>query len=224
MPRHRDPRSRRHITRLRRRQRRSLGTSGGGPSRLRCSSLCVGGGQSLPDEEAPSQQLRSRRPPPQASSPFPTETEPAVEPEPVDTDGDGVLDDEDFSPEDPKVQTEDDVDRTRTAYADYKDDFPKNAEYSKDADGDGVADARSTTSRTTSDTARTPTATRSPTPRTTSPPIRPGRRSPTRMYNAIEHCSRTTSTTRAFSRSGSDRSAGVRGLRDRATRPSRSTT
>ena len=66
--------------------------------------------------------------------------EPVVEPEPVDTDGDGVVDDEDFSPEDPKVQSEDDVDTDKDGVPDYKDDFPKDERYSKDADGDGVAD------------------------------------------------------------------------------------
>jgi hypothetical protein len=92
-------------------------------------------------------------------------SEPA--PEPVDTDGDGVSDEDDFRPEDPeiqtaddvdtdrdgtrdgddlrpkdpKVQTEDDIDTDRDGTPDYKDDFPRNPEYSKDTDGDGVADA-----------------------------------------------------------------------------------
>lgn len=96
-------------------------------------------GNLLPDEEAPVA-AATEPSPTAASSPSPSEAEPAVEPEPVDTDGDGVLDDEDFSPEDPKVQTEDDVDTDKDGVADYKDAFPKDAKYSKDADGDGVAD------------------------------------------------------------------------------------
>ena len=93
-------------------------------------------------------------------------SEPETEPEPVDTDGDGANDEDDFRPEDPKiqtrddvdtdhdgvrdgddlrptdpkVQTRDDVDTDRDSVADYKDDFPKNASYSKDADGDSVPD------------------------------------------------------------------------------------
>ena len=97
-------------------------------------------GNLLPDEEAPVAAATEPSPTTAASSPSPTEAEPAVEPEPVDTDGDRVLDDEDFSPEDPKVQTEDDVDTDKDGVADYKDAFPKDAKYSKDADGDGVAD------------------------------------------------------------------------------------
>lgn len=64
----------------------------------------------------------------------------AVEPEPVDTDGDGVVDDEDYRPEDKKVQTQDDVDTDKDGVPDYKDAFPKDATYSKDADDDGIAD------------------------------------------------------------------------------------
>ena len=97
-------------------------------------------GNLLPDEEAPVAAATEPSPTAAASSAAPAEIEPAVDPEPVDTDGDGVLDDEDFSPEDPKVQTEDDVDTDKDGVPDYKDDFPKNAQYSKDADGDGVAD------------------------------------------------------------------------------------
>ncbi len=66
--------------------------------------------------------------------------EPETEPEPVDTDGDGVIDEDDFLPKDPKVQTPDDVDTDRDGVPDYKDDFPKDAEYSKDSDDDLVAD------------------------------------------------------------------------------------
>lgn len=58
----------------------------------------------------------------------------------VDTDGDGVPDSQDYRPEDRKVQTRDDVDTDRDGVPDYKDDFPKDARYSKDTDGDGVAD------------------------------------------------------------------------------------
>jgi hypothetical protein len=94
------------------------------------------------------------------------EVSPTSEPEPIDTDADGVIDDEDFRPEDPKVQTRDDVDTDRDGVRDgddfrpkdpkvqtrddvdtdkdgvpdYKDDFPKDAKYSKDTDDDGVAD------------------------------------------------------------------------------------
>ncbi len=91
---------------------------------------------------------------------------PSSEPEPVDTDGDGVVDDDDFSPDDAQVQTEDDIDTDRDGVPDYqdlrpedrkiqtqddvdtdkdgvpdyKDDFPRDAQYSKDTDGDRVAD------------------------------------------------------------------------------------
>jgi hypothetical protein len=93
-------------------------------------------------------------------------SEPEPEPEPVDTDGDGVSDEDDFRPTDPKVrtrddldtdhdgvrdgddfrptdrkvQTRDDVDTDRDGVPDYKDDFPRNASYSKDADSDSVPD------------------------------------------------------------------------------------
>lgn len=97
-------------------------------------------GSLAPDDEAPGAATTEPSPTAAASSAAPADVEPVVEPEPVDTDGDGVLDDEDFSPEDPKVQTEDDVDTDKDGVPDYKDDFPKNAQYSKDADGDGVAD------------------------------------------------------------------------------------
>ena len=39
-----------------------------------------------------------------------------------------------------RSRREDDVDTDKDGVPDYKDDFPKNAKYSKDADGDGVAD------------------------------------------------------------------------------------
>lgn len=58
----------------------------------------------------------------------------------LDTDKDGVRDGDDFRPEDPKVQTRGDVDTDKDGVADYKDAFPKNAEYSKDSDGDSVPD------------------------------------------------------------------------------------
>ena len=58
----------------------------------------------------------------------------------LDTDRDGVSDGDDFRPEDPKVQTRDDIDTDRDGTPDYKDDFPKDAKYAKDTDGDGVAD------------------------------------------------------------------------------------
>ena len=67
-------------------------------------------------------------------------SEPETAPEPVDTDGDGVNDEDDFRPKDPKVQTRDDVDTDRDGVPDYKDGFPKDAKYSKDADGDRVPD------------------------------------------------------------------------------------
>ena len=131
---------------------------------------------------------------------------------PVDTDGDGVMDDEDFAPEDPKVQTEDDVDTDKDGVADYKDDFPKNAQYSKDADGDGVADQvddfpKDERYSKDSDGARWPT------PRTTSPPTPVAQRSPTRC---------TTQSTCVFVprlqrvlANRADRPARIRGLRDR---------
>jgi hypothetical protein len=58
----------------------------------------------------------------------------------IDTDKDGVSDGDDFRPEDPKVQSRDDVDTDKDGVADYQDAFPKNAEYSKDTDGDTVPD------------------------------------------------------------------------------------
>lgn len=99
-------------------------------------------GSLLPDEETSGAAATEPSRTPSASSSPSVEpaTETEAEVEPVDTDGDGVLDDEDVSPEDPKVQTEDDVDTDKDGVPDYKDDFPKNAQYSKDADGDGVAD------------------------------------------------------------------------------------
>ena len=45
-----------------------------------------------------------------------------------------------YRPEDPKVQTQNDVDTDKDGVPDFKDDFPKDAKYSKDTDGDGVAD------------------------------------------------------------------------------------
>jgi hypothetical protein len=66
--------------------------------------------------------------------------EPETEPEPVDTDGDGVNDEDDFRLKDPKVQTRDDVDTDRDGVPDYRDDFPKDANYSMDTDGDSVPD------------------------------------------------------------------------------------
>lgn len=62
------------------------------------------------------------------------------EPPPVDTDGDGVLDPDDFAPEDPQIKTEDDVDTDGDGVADYQDAFPTDPEFSKDTDSDGVAD------------------------------------------------------------------------------------
>ncbi len=67
-------------------------------------------------------------------------SEPEAEPEAEDSDGDGVADDDDARPEDPKVQTVDDIDTDGDGVADYRDDFPKDAKFSKDTDGDGVAD------------------------------------------------------------------------------------
>ena len=43
-----------------------------------------------------------------------------VEPELVDTDGDGANDKDDVRPEDPKIQTEDDIDTDGDGVADYK--------------------------------------------------------------------------------------------------------
>lgn len=60
---------------------------------------------------------------------------------PVDTDRDGVNDDEDVDPTNPKVRTQDDIDTDKDGVPNYKDDFPKNPKYSKDTDGDRVADA-----------------------------------------------------------------------------------
>jgi hypothetical protein len=94
------------------------------------------------------------------------DTAPVSEPEPVDTDSDGVIDEDDFSPNDAQIQTEDDVDTDKDGtpdyqdyrpddrkiqtrddvdtdkdgVPDYQDDFPKDAQYSKDTDSDGVAD------------------------------------------------------------------------------------
>ena len=70
------------------------------------------------------------------------EPEPVSEddPAPVDTDGDGTNDDDDVRPDDPDVQTEDDIDTDGDGVADYQDDFPKDAEFSKDTDGDSVPD------------------------------------------------------------------------------------
>lgn len=59
----------------------------------------------------------------------------------VDTDRDGVPDYQDYRPRDHKIQTRDDVDTDRDGVPDYRDDFPRNSQYSKDSDGDGVADA-----------------------------------------------------------------------------------
>lgn len=64
-----------------------------------------------------------------------------AEPEPIDTDDDGVDDENDVRPKDPKVQTEDDIDTDKDGVADYKDAFPQDARYARDSDGDTVADA-----------------------------------------------------------------------------------
>ena len=94
-------------------------------------------GNLLPDEETPG--AAATEPTPTATASPATsaeaEAEAEVEPEPVDTDNDGVNDDEDYRPEDPKVQTEDDVDTDKDG------DFPKDERYSKDTDGDKVADS-----------------------------------------------------------------------------------
>ena len=95
-------------------------------------------GNLVPEEEAP--EAAATEPSAAASPATSAEAEPEVEPEPVDTDNDGVNDDEDFRSEDPKVQTQNDVDTDKDGVPDFKDDFPKNAKYSKDADRDGVAD------------------------------------------------------------------------------------
>lgn len=71
------------------------------------------------------------------SSSGPTED---VEPAPVDTDGDGVVDDEDYRPTDPSIQARSDVDTDSDGVPDFRDAFPRNGQYSKDSDGDRVAD------------------------------------------------------------------------------------
>ena len=63
-----------------------------------------------------------------------------VEAAPVDTDGDGVVDGDDFLPNDPNVRTAYDVDTDGDGVADPDDDFPEDAAFSKDSDGDQVAD------------------------------------------------------------------------------------
>ncbi|WP_340539134.1 Ltp family lipoprotein [Nocardioides sp. GXZ039] len=65
----------------------------------------------------------------------------APAPEPIDTDGDGVTDDADYRPQDPKVRTADDVDTDKDGVPDHEDAFPRDADYSKDSDGDRVADS-----------------------------------------------------------------------------------
>jgi hypothetical protein len=99
-------------------------------------------GNLMPDDETAGATASEPAGTPTASSSPSVEpaTETEAEVEPVDTDGDGALDDDDYLPKDPKVQTEDDVDTDKDGVPDYRDDFPKNAEYSKDADSDGVAD------------------------------------------------------------------------------------
>ena len=97
-------------------------------------------GNLLPDEEPPVAAATEPSPTASDSSEAPAEIDPAVEPEPVDTDGDGVDDDADYRPDDPKVQTENDIDTDKDGVADFKDAFPKDPKYSKDTDGDGVAD------------------------------------------------------------------------------------
>ncbi|MEO9324047.1 Ltp family lipoprotein [Nocardioides sp. C4-1] len=67
------------------------------------------------------------------------DAEPA--PVPVDTDGDGVTDDVDVRPDDPSIQTDDDIDTDKDGVPDHQDAFPKNAEFSRDTDGDGSADS-----------------------------------------------------------------------------------
>lgn len=63
-----------------------------------------------------------------------------VESEPVDTDGDGVPDDDDPRPGNPDVTSLDDIDTDSDGVPDHQDAFPKNSEYSKDTDGDRVPD------------------------------------------------------------------------------------
>lgn len=60
----------------------------------------------------------------------------------VDTDGDGVADEQDIRPEDPHVQTRNDLDKDADGVPDYKDAFPRNSKYSRDSDGDSVPDQR----------------------------------------------------------------------------------
>ncbi len=96
-------------------------------------------GSLLPDEETPGDEATTSKPS-ASSAASPSETaEPVLEPEPVDTDADGVNDEEDVAegPEGP--------DRERRRHGQgrgrgLKDAFPKDAKYSKDTDGDGVAD------------------------------------------------------------------------------------
>lgn len=64
----------------------------------------------------------------------------AAAPAAKDLDGDGVPDTEDYAPNDPTIQSRDDIDTDGDGVPDYQDDFPKNAKYSKDSDGDRVAD------------------------------------------------------------------------------------
>lgn len=69
-----------------------------------------------------------------------TTPEPVAEPQPVDTDGDGVNDDEDYKPDDAEVRTRDDVDTDRDGVPDYQDAFPRNPDFSRDSDDDRVPD------------------------------------------------------------------------------------
>lgn len=96
-------------------------------------------GSFLPNEETPGAEATASESS-ASSAASPGTSEPVVEPEPVDSDGDGVNDDEDYRPKDPKVKTENDVDTDKDGVADFEDAFPKDAKYSEDADGDGVAD------------------------------------------------------------------------------------
>lgn len=98
-------------------------------------------GNLAPEEETP-EASASSTPVTDEADPLTASTSstPEAEPEPVDTDGDGVNDDEDYRPEDPKVQTENDIDTDKDGVADFKDAFPKDPKYSKDTDGDRVAD------------------------------------------------------------------------------------
>lgn len=102
----------------------------------------VGNSGDEDSKPAASSDKRDSNEPTQEASP---EEEPvaAVETEalPVDSDGDGVLDPDDYAPENAKVKTPDDVDTDKDGVADYQDDFPKDPEFSKDTDGDGVADS-----------------------------------------------------------------------------------